>query len=94
MPILGIACVYLPLAIYYWLIGDHIVAIFLLVLYIAVTVVRNIIEPKIVSQSLNLHPVAVLAAMFIGLKAYGFLGMLYLIFLMIFYNILKKVNVL
>lgn len=94
MPILGIACVYIPLSIYYWLIGDHVVSIFLIVLYIAVTVVRNIIEPKIVSQSLNLHPVAVLAAMFIGLKAYGFLGMLYLIFLMIFYNILKKVNVL
>lgn len=94
LPILGIASVYIPLAIYYWIIGDHVIAIFILVLYAVVTVVRNIVEPKIVSQSLNLHPVAVLAAIFIGLKAYGFLGMVYLIFLMLFYNILKNVKVL
>lgn len=94
LPILGIAIVYIPLAIYYWIIGDHVIAIFILVLYAVVTIVRNIVEPKIVSQSLNLHPVAVLAAMFIGLKAYGFLGMFYLILLLISYNILKNVKVL
>ncbi|MEG0370931.1 MAG: sporulation integral membrane protein YtvI [Clostridium sp.] len=94
LPILGIAAVYFPLAIYYWIIGDHVVAIIILVLYAAVTIVRNIVEPKLVSSSLNLHPVAVLAAMFIGLQAYGLLGMIYLVFLMICYNILKKVNIL
>ncbi|MEF9935197.1 MAG: sporulation integral membrane protein YtvI [Clostridium sp.] len=94
LPILGIAAVYFPLAIYYWIIGNHAVAIILVVLYAVVTVVRNIVEPKLVSSSLNLHPVAVLAAIFIGLQAYGFLGMIFLIFLMLFYNILKKVNVL
>lgn len=94
LPILGIACVYIPLAIYYWIIGNHVTAIIILCFYGVVTIVRHIVEPKIVSQSLNLHPVAVLAAIFIGLKAYGFLGMVFLIFLMLFYNILKKVKVL
>ncbi len=94
LPILGIAATYIPLAIYYWVIGNHFISIGLLVLYAVATVIRHIVEPKIVSQSLNLHPVAVLAAIFIGLKAYGFLGMIYLIFLMLFYNILKKVEVL
>ncbi|MEF9952697.1 MAG: sporulation integral membrane protein YtvI [Clostridium sp.] len=94
LPILGIAAVYFPLAIYYWIMGNHVVAIIIVVLYAVVTIVRNIVEPKLVSSSLNLHPVAVLAAIFIGLQAYGFLGMVFLIFLMLFYNILKKVNVL
>ncbi|KMT21764.1 sporulation integral membrane protein YtvI [Clostridium cylindrosporum] len=94
LPILGIASIYIPLAIYYWIIGDHMISIVILILYGVVTIVRHIVEPKLVSSSLNLHPVAVLAAIFIGLKAYGFLGMVYLIFLMLFYNILKKVNVL
>lgn len=94
LPILGIAAVYIPLAIYYWIIGDHVIAIFIFVLYLVTTTVRHIVEPKIVSQSLNLHPVAVLAAIFIGLQAYGLLGMVYLIFLMLFYNIFKKVKIL
>jgi hypothetical protein len=38
--------------------------------------------------------VAVLAAIFIGLKADGISGMVFCIFLVVFYNILKKVKVL
>lgn len=94
LPILGVGAVYLSVAIYHIIIKKYIVAIGLLILYLIVTIVRQILEPKLVSTSLGLHPVAVLAAIFIGIKAYGFVGMLYLIFLMVLYNILKKINIL
>lgn len=92
LPILGIGAVYTPLVIIFLLRGKYFMAIGVVVLYVIVTIIRQILEPKLVSASLGIHPVAVLAAIFIGIKAYGFVGMIYLISLMVLYNILKKVE--
>jgi sporulation integral membrane protein YtvI len=94
MPILGIAAVYFPLSIFFFIKGNYIAGFGLIILYVIVTIVRQILEPKLVSSSVDLHPVLVLAAIFIGIKAFGFLGMIYFIFLMVFYNIFRKVNIL
>lgn len=94
LPIVGVSIVYIPLAIYYFLIGKTFVSIVIIVLLAVVTVVRQIVEPKLVSTSLDIHPIMTLAAIFIGLKAYGFIGMIYLIALIIFYKILVKVKAL
>ncbi|WP_330602904.1 sporulation integral membrane protein YtvI [Anaerosolibacter carboniphilus] len=94
LPILGISAVYIPLALYNLYLGNTFVAVGLLILYVIVTVARQIIEPKLVSTTLDIHPVMILAAIFIGLKAYGFLGMIFLIALMVVYKILSKVRIL
>lgn len=94
LPVLGIGTIYVPLAIIYFLSKNYYVAIWLVVLYVLVTVVRQIVEPKIVSSSLGIHPVPILAAIFIGLKANGISGMFFCIFLVVSYTTLKKVNVL
>lgn len=95
LPILGIGSIYIPLAIiYFFFIKNYIAAFGIIVSYVLVSVVRQIIEPKIVSSSLGIHPVAVLAALFIGLKAGGLSGIVFCIFLVVFYNIFKKVDIL
>lgn len=94
LPVLGIGTIYIPLAIIYFLSKNYFVAIWIIVLYIVVTVIRQIVEPKIVSSSLGIHPVPILAAIFIGLKANGVAGMFFCIFLVVSYTTLKKVNVL
>ena len=94
VPILGIGAIYVPVSIVYILNGNYMVGVGLLLLYFAITIERHIIEPKIVSSSLGLHPVSVLAAIFIGLKANGISGMFFCIFLVVFYNIFKKINIL
>jgi len=94
LPILGIGSIYLPLIIIFFISKNIIAALGLLISYIIITIIRQIIEPKIVSSSLGINPVAVLASIFIGLKANGIMGMLFCMFLLVFYNILKKVNVL
>jgi len=94
LPILGIGSIYLPLIIIFFFSNNIIAALGLLISYIIITIVRQIIEPKIVSSSLGIHPVAVLASIFIGLKANGIAGMLFCMFFLVFYNILKKVKVL
>lgn len=95
LPVVGMAMVYIPLIFVYGFIqGNIFKAVALGVLYLIVLVVRQIIEPKIVSSTLDIHPVAVLASFFIGLKMAGFTGMIYCLFLVVFYNIFKKVEVL
>lgn len=95
LPIIGIGIIYIPLAIiYFFFIQNYIAAFGIIVSYILVSVIRQIIEPKIVSASLGIHPVSVLAALFIGLKANGLSGVVFCIFLVVFYNILKKVDIL
>ncbi|MBC2582220.1 sporulation integral membrane protein YtvI [Clostridium sp. DJ247] len=95
LPILGIGAIYIPLAIiYFFIVKNYIVAFGIIISYIIISIVRQIIEPKIVSSSLGIHPVAVLAALFIGLKANGLSGIIFCIFLVVFYNILKRVEIL
>ena len=94
LPIIGISMVFIPLVIYNFYIGNAVIAIGLIVLYIVVIVVRQIIEPKIVAHTLDIHPLLILAAIFIGFMVNGFAGMIYFISLMVAYKILVKVNVL
>lgn len=94
LPILGMALVYIPVAGMLFINGQIASAVIVLIFFAIVMITRQIIEPKLVSSNLGLHPVAVIAAIFIGLKANGVSGMFFCMFLVVFYNILKKVNVL
>ncbi len=94
LPIIGISAVYIPLVIIFLSTGRYATAIGLLVLLTAITIIRQIIEPKLYASSLGLPPAAVLAAIFIGIKSYGFLGMIYLLCVMVLYKILRNVKVL
>lgn len=74
-PILGVGTVLIPWGLFELAIGNYVMAIGLLVLYGIITVIRNIIEPKIVGGNLGLHPLATLFTMLIGLELFGILGL-------------------
>ena len=40
-----------------------------------ITIIRNIVEPKLVGSQVGLHPVVTLATMLIGLNFFGILGL-------------------
>ena len=92
LPILGPGTVLNSLAVIFMIRGDYVRGIGLFVLYIIITVVRQVLEPKVVSSSLGVHPLAIIMALFIGLKAHGFAGMIFTIFYVVFYNVLKRVG--
>ncbi|SHJ88777.1 sporulation integral membrane protein YtvI [Tepidibacter formicigenes] len=94
VPVLGIAIIYFPLAIFYFINKKFMLAIGVIILFAIVTIVRELLEPKLISESVGIHPVTALAVIFIGLKAYGFFGMMYLILLVVFYKIFKNVDIL
>lgn len=94
LPVFGIGLIYLPLALVYLLSGNYFAGIGILILFILISIVRQIVEPKIVSTSLGIHPVATLVAIFIGLKAFGLIGMIFFTFLIVFYKVLKNSKIL
>jgi sporulation integral membrane protein YtvI len=94
LPVVGMPIIYFPLALINIASKNYINGIGILILYAIVFVVRQIIEPKIMSSSLGLNPLAVLAAIFIGIQIAGISGIIFCMFLVVFYEILKKVDVL
>lgn len=75
LPVLGTGGVMIPWTIFTFFNGDYKTALGLLIVYIVITVVRNIIEPKIVGSQLGLHPVVTLMSMFVGVNLFGVVGM-------------------
>ena len=69
LPYLGTGIVFVPWIIYAAVSGDVPFAIGLSVLYIVVLVQRQIMEPKVLSSSIGLDPLATLVALFVGFKA-------------------------
>lgn len=75
LPVLGTGTVIIPWGIIELLLGNTLKGVCLLILYLIVTVVRNILEPKIVGDHIGLHPLITLTAIIVGLKSLGLLGM-------------------
>jgi sporulation integral membrane protein YtvI len=76
LPVLGTGGIYVPWAIVHLIRGNYVTGIALLVLYGVITVVRYMIEPKIVGQQLGIHPVVTLMSMFAGMKLIGAAGLI------------------
>ena len=74
IPVLGTGTIVLPWAAYSFITGNIGMGIALLVLYGVVTVIRQIVEPKLVAGQLGLPPFVTLIAMYLGLKIFGVLG--------------------
>lgn len=75
LPILGVGGILLPWVVILFIMKNIPMAIGMLVLYLAITFIRNTVEPKLVGQQIGLHPLATLVAMYLGLRLLGFLGM-------------------
>ncbi len=75
IPVLGPGTVFVPWAIWAFVTGDILMGIKLIVLYLLVMVIRAVLEAKVVAVNLGLHPLAVLVAMFVGLKTIGIIGL-------------------
>lgn len=77
LPILGSGTVMLPWGIALIILGDVTLGVSVLGLLVLITVVRQVLEPKIVSNNLGIHPLYTLIAMYIGFKMSGVLGLLF-----------------
>lgn len=76
LPVFGSGTVLLPWGAVSLLLGDLRAGLGLLGLYAVITVVRNLLEPRLVGKRMGLHPLAALACMYVGFQAFGVWGML------------------
>lgn len=90
LPFFGTGGIVLPWAVVSLAMGNTGKGVALLVIYLIVTVVRNIIEPRIVGQSIGLHPIVTITSMYAGLKIAGFAGFIGLPVAIIFLKYLHR----
>lgn len=76
LPILGSGTVLIPWSLGSLIGGNYRMAISLIVIYAIIILTRQLLEPKVLSTQIGLHPLATLLSMYIGLKLVGVLGMI------------------
>lgn len=89
LPVLGTGGIMIPWILICFLNNQIKTSVGLLILYLIITVIRNIIEPKIVGKQIGLHPLLMLLCMYLGAKLFGFLGIFILPILIL---ILQNLN--
>ena len=75
IPVCGSGGMLIPWAAFSLLQGRLAFGILMLVVYAIITVIRQIIEPKIVGDQVGLPPVVTLMAMFLGVRFMGVFGL-------------------
>jgi sporulation integral membrane protein YtvI len=75
LPIFGAGTFMIPWAILSACTGDISLAIAILVLWAIMSIVRQLLEPRIVSGNIGIHPIFTLIAMYTGFKFMGVIGM-------------------
>ena len=93
LPIVGTAIIFFPMAIYYIITGNYIYATILIVSYILMIIIRNIMEPKLLSKTMEIHPILILFSLYVGLKLGGITEIIYIIFLIAFFQILCECEI-
>ena len=93
LPGLGVATVLIPWGAYSLIMGDVGLGVGLLVIFGVITVVRQVVDPKVMASNLGLPAVATIGAMYIGLQLFGFIGLLLMPILLTIVKVLNDEGV-
>lgn len=74
LPVAGAGGVLIPWAVVSLVLGSTGQAVGLIVIYVAISVIRQYLEPKIVGSSLGVHPLVTLGGLYLGAKLFGVFG--------------------
>lgn len=76
LPILGVGTILIPWSLLLLIMGEFGFSLVVILTYVAITIIRNFIEPKLVSNQFGIHPIITLLAMYAGLRLIGVVGLL------------------
>lgn len=76
LPVLGTGTVLLPWSLVCFLQGNSLQALGILGIYGVITLVRSVLEPRLVGKQLGLDPLVTLLAIYVGYRLWGLFGML------------------
>lgn len=90
LPILGVGSVLIPWAIYLLVVGDLFTGIGLVILFILITVIRRVLEPKVIGDAVGIGALPALISMYVGFKLVGVIGFFIGPLVIILYSALRK----
>ncbi len=76
LPLFGTGTVLIPWAVFQLLRGEYALAAGLGLLYVLSQVIRQIVQPKLVGDTMGLNPMATLFLLYLGFKVQGISGMI------------------
>ncbi|WP_331487714.1 sporulation integral membrane protein YtvI [Anaerocolumna sp. AGMB13025] len=76
LPFFGTGAVIWPWALVELLLGNYLKAVLLIVIYLICQIIKQVLQPKMVGDSIGINPFATLIFMFIGYKFLNVLGMI------------------
>ena len=89
LPVIGVGTVLVPWSVVLLISGDYYIGFGLLIIFCVVSLIRQLIEPKIIGVSIGLNPLVTLIAMYVGYKLFGLTGLLAM---PVFAIIIKNLN--
>lgn len=93
LPYLGSGTILIPWMLYMFFTGNAGMGIGLAIVYAVTVLIRQAIEPKVLSTSMNLNALAVLISLFVGFQLFGVVGVFAGPFLLVILVILKDIGV-
>ena len=78
LPVFGTAAILLPWGIILLMMKKYFLGVCVLILLTIISIIRQIIEPRIVGKSLGVHPLITLVTLYVGYKIFGIAGMIFL----------------
>lgn len=91
VPVFGTGCILLPWAAYEFIFGSGSLAFGLLAVYGVCSLIRQLLEPKIVGRHIGLPPIITLAGVYVGYKLLGVVGLIFgPVFALIFVTYIQK----
>lgn len=76
LPFIGTGIVLVPLGIQQLFLGRYARAVICLLLYIACIFIREFLEPRLIGKRVGVSPVAILLAIYAGIKLFGIWGII------------------
>ena len=76
LPFFGTGTAMIPWAVYKFFMGNYTMAIMLIVIYVITQVSRQLLQPKLVADSVGLNPLVTLILLYIGYRVSSVIGMI------------------
>ncbi|MBE5780348.1 MAG: sporulation integral membrane protein YtvI [Clostridiales bacterium] len=77
LPAVGAGLVLIPWALILALLGQTGNAVAIGIIYLLQSFTRQMLEPKLIGSQIGINPIVTMLAMYVGLKAFGIVGLIY-----------------
>ncbi|WP_047981613.1 sporulation integral membrane protein YtvI [Ornithinibacillus contaminans] len=94
LPFIGTGIIFVPWIVYAFITANYSLTIGITCLYMTVIIVRQLIEPKIISANIGINPLVSLMILFISLQLWGIIGVIFAPFILISCYVLFRSGIL